>query len=298
MGPDFSETRIEEGPLLSKYRILTGRLRGLGRVLIGFSGGVDSTLLCGVARHVLGRDKVAAYLAVGPSLSAAEHAEALRLAELMDVRVQEYAATEFANPDYLANGPDRCYHCKTDLFVHLQHFAEIVSDADPEFHAAILYGGNVDDTLDFRPGRRAALDHGALAPLAEAGLSKAEVRRLSQAFGLPTADKPAQPCLSSRIPYGSPVDARKLAMVEAGEALLAKGGFREFRLRHFGETARIEVPMDQMERFRDDGFTRTLAASLRDLGFLRMEIDPEGFRSGSLNQSLTEAVKRRHSAAP
>lgn len=298
---DFSEARLKDETLLAKYRILTERLRSLGQVLIGFSGGVDSTLLCGVARHALGKNRVAAYLAVGPSLSAQEHADALRLAGLMDVRVMEYAATEFDNPAYLANGPDRCYHCKTDLFVHLRHFADrsAAASAMPMSSApSILYGGNTDDTLDYRPGRRAAVDHSALAPLAEAGLSKADVRALSHAFGLPTADKPAQPCLSSRIPYGSPVDARKLAMVEAGEAALAKCGFREFRLRHFGDTARIEVPKDQLGKFREEDFTQALAAALRDLGFLKMEIDPEGFRSGSLNQALTEDVKRRHSAAP
>jgi uncharacterized protein len=293
--PDFSETRLRDPALIAKYLLLTARLRELGKVLIGFSGGVDSTLLTGAARFVLGRDAVTACLAVGPSLAAAEHADAVRLAALMDVELREYAATEFENPAYVANGPDRCYHCKTDLFVHLRRFSEAAGQAAEK--AALLYGGNTDDTLDYRPGRRAALDHGALAPLAEAGLSKADVRALSRAFGLPTADKPAQPCLSSRIPYGASVDAGKLAMVEAGEAALAKMGFRESRLRHFGDTARIEVPVDQLHLFGDAEAVRILSETLRGLGFPKMDIDPAGFRSGSLNGALSEEMKRRHTGS-
>jgi uncharacterized protein len=209
----------------------------------------------------------------------------------MDVNLIEFSPTEFENPAYLANRPDRCFHCKNDLFLHLKRFASVFPEA------WILYGGNTDDTLDFRPGRRAAFQHGARAPLAEAGLSKAEVRALSRAFGLPTADKAAQPCLSSRIPYGSRVDAKKLAMVEAGEMLLAKMGFREFRLRHFGETARIEVPADQKSILDDEPRSQILLAELRALGFSQMQVDPKGFRSGRLNESLSEEVKRSESSA-
>ncbi len=260
----------------------------MAQVLIGFSGGVDSTLLVGVARHVLGKTRAVAYLAVGPSLAKQEQIEAQQLAKLMDVELIEYSATEFENPAYLRNGPDRCFHCKNDLFHNLKLFAAAFPTA------SILYGGNTDDTLDFRPGRRAAFEHGARAPLAEAGLSKADVRILSRAFGLPTAEKSAQPCLSSRIPYGSPVDAKKLAMVEAGEILLAKLGFREFRLRHFGDTARIEVPVDQKMILDDEECARNLLQNLRALGFSKMQVDPSGFRSGSLNEALSDEVKLSH----
>ncbi|MDB5050091.1 MAG: ExsB family protein [Fibrobacteres bacterium] len=286
---DFSGTRISHPALAEKYLALQERLRGLGEVLIGFSGGVDSTLLTAVARHVLGRAKVTACLAVGPSLAEQERLEAVELAALMDVELKTYRATEFENPAYVANGPDRCFHCKADLFQHLDRFA-----ADSGSRAALLYGGNLDDTLDYRPGRKAAEAHGALAPLAEATLGKAEVRALSRAIGLPTSEKAAQPCLSSRIPYGSAVTPAKLAAVEAGEAMLAGMGFREFRLRHYGNLARIEVPGDQLDLFTA-ATKRDLAARLRDLGFTEMEIDPAGFRSGNLNRALAPDTLDRFS---
>ena len=162
---------------------------------------------------------------------------------------------------------------------------------------AILYGGNLDDTQDYRPGRRAAEEFSALAPLAEAGLSKAEVRALSRAFGLPTAEKPAMPCLSSRIPYGSAVDAAKLRAVETGEGMLFDMGFQECRLRHEGTTARIEVPLDQASLFADKERTAKLVRALKALGFARVLLDLEGFRSGNLNQALPDGIKRRYAAS-
>jgi pyridinium-3,5-biscarboxylic acid mononucleotide sulfurtransferase len=299
--PDFSEARIPDAVLMGKYRALRNRLRDLGPVLIGFSGGVDSTLLAGVARDVLGKDKVLACLALGPSLPERERLDALRLAVLLDLEIKSYAGTEFANPAYLANGADRCFHCKTDLFEHLGRFADdLAGSGGPPGTAgsgrpSLLYGGNSDDALDYRPGRRAADLHGALAPMAEAGLTKAEVRALSRAFGLPTADKPAMPCLSSRIPYGSRVEPAKLAAVEAGEALLSEMGFRECRLRHEGETARIEVPLDQAALFADAARTRRLVEALKAHGFRRALLDLEGFRSGNLNEALPADLLRRHS---
>jgi pyridinium-3,5-biscarboxylic acid mononucleotide sulfurtransferase len=282
---DFSESQIVNSDLLAKYRQLRKILGSFKNALVGFSGGADSTLLTGVARDVLGRDSVTAYLALGPSLPRREQQEAIELCVLLDVRLVQYPATEFENPAYVANGPDRCFHCKADLFAHLKHFAQSLPEA------TLLYGGNVDDTHDFRPGRLAAQEYGAQAPLAEADLSKAEVRALSNIFHLPTADKPAQPCLSSRIPYGRQVDKTKLAMVEAGEIYLAEMGFREFRLRHFGTLARLEVPVDQFTLWEDSTKKTELFQKLIHLGFKQVEIDALGFRSGSLNEVLSKRQK-------
>ncbi|MEO6098117.1 MAG: ATP-dependent sacrificial sulfur transferase LarE [Fibrobacteria bacterium] len=316
---DFSGNALLDPALRAKYQALQARLRGLKSVLIGFSGGVDSTLLTALARHVLGRPNVIACMAVGPSLAETERLEAVRLAALMDVELKPYPAKEFDNPAYVANGPDRCFHCKADLFRHLEAFAaayaeqslvalspgtsadgiqgsaggapgsagDFLPPAAPEHRPALLYGGNLDDTRDYRPGRKAAETYGALAPLAEAGLTKADVRALSRAIGLPTADKAAQPCLSSRIPYGSPVTVERLAAIEAGEAVLGSMGFREYRLRHYGDTARIEVPSDQLGLFTPDA-RMDLEHRLAGLGFSHLEIDSAGFRSGNLNRGLTQ----------
>jgi pyridinium-3,5-biscarboxylic acid mononucleotide sulfurtransferase len=286
----YAESRVEDPLLLAKYRRLKARLAGLGEAVIGFSGGVDSTLLAAVARQVLGRGKVLACLAVSPSLARREHQEALDLAERLDFELIAFDGTEFANPAYTRNGADRCFHCKTDLFVHLARIA-----AERGF-SALLYGANADDGGDYRPGHRAAQERGGLAPLAEAGLTKAEVRALSRAFALPTADKPAAPCLSSRIPYGTAVTAERLSAVESGEALLKAMGFRECRLRHEGDTARLEVPLDQIGLFSDPSRVRELVAALKQRGFKRVVADLEGFRSGSLNGALTDEDRRRFAA--
>jgi uncharacterized protein len=276
---DFSPDRAA-GAAAAKYRALREHLLSLGSALIGFSGGVDSAFLLGAARAALGRERVLACLAVSPSLPQRERLEAVALAASLDAELLCFDGTEFENPAYVANGPDRCFHCKADLFVHLRRIA------DAQGHGHILYGANADDGLDYRPGLRAAVQHGALAPLAEAGLTKAEIRALARGFGLSVADKPASPCLSSRIPYGSAVTIAKLAAVEEGEALLRKMGFREYRLRHEGETARIEVPLDQIARFDGGELLGALEAALRPHGFDKVFVDPKGFRSGNLNAAL------------
>jgi uncharacterized protein len=292
--------RIADADLLARARDLEARLRALPAALVGFSGGADSALLLAMARRVLGRERVRACIAVGPSLPARELREARELAEMLDVTLVEYPATEAENPAYVANGADRCYHCKADLFSHLARFAAAEARGGGPV-PALLYGGNLDDTRDYRPGRRAAEEAGARAPLAEAGLAKDDVRALSRALGLPTAAKPAQPCLSSRIPYGREVTAEKLAAIEAGEEALRELGFAEGRVRHYGEAARVEVPAAEAHRLDAEArafLERRLAAA----GFRRLEIDPEGFRSGKLNRELSpaerEPFERTRPAAP
>lgn len=282
-----SEDRVPDPALRAKYQILRKRLADLGEAVIGFSGGVDSTLLAAVARHVLGREKTLACLAVSPSLAHRDHQEALELAARLDLELIAFDGTEFANPAYVANSADRCFHCKTDLFVHLRRIA------GEKGYTVLLYGANADDGSDYRPGHKAAREHGGLAPLAETGLTKAEIRTLSRAFGLPTADKPAAPCLSSRIPYGTPVTPARLTAVESGEALLRALGFRECRLRHEGHTARLEVPLDQMGLLSAPGRAGELVDAIKRLGFKQVVVDLEGFRSGSLNANLTDEDRRR-----
>ena len=288
--PGFSDPLVGDPALLDKWRALKSRLDGLEKTVIGFSGGVDSTLLAAAARSALGRDRAIACLALGPSLPEKEKRDAEALADLIDIELVRFQGTEFDNPAYVANGADRCFHCKTDLFVHLKRIAGIRGISP------VLYGANADDGMDYRPGHRAAREHGALAPLAEAGLTKADVRVLSRAFGLPTADKPAMPCLSSRIPYGSPVDRRKLAAIEAGEALLADMGFRESRVRHYGDFARVEVPLDQVRLLEDAQRRLRLTTALKSQGIERVVVDPNGLRSGNLNDALPEATRRIFSA--
>lgn len=273
--------RVADPGLRARCADLEARLAALPSALIAFSGGADSALLAALARRILGRERARARIAVGPSLPARELAEARALAAALDLDLSEHAAGEFANPLYVANGPDRCFHCKADLFANL---AALAADGAPGA-PVLLYGGNLDDTYDYRPGRAAADAAGARAPMAEAGLTKADVRALSRLLGLPTADKPAQPCLSSRIPYGREVTPEKLAAVEAGEEHLRALGFREFRVRHYGATARVEIPLDQAGLMTPSA-RAGLEARLRDLGFDRVELDPEGFRSGNLNRAL------------
>jgi uncharacterized protein len=290
------ERLVADPGLLARSRDLERRLDAFPSALIAFSGGADSALLAAMARRVLGRARMKACIAVGPSLPARELKDARELAESLDVELAEFAATEGENPAYIANGPDRCFHCKADLFAHLSLFAAEAARAGGQA-PALLYGGNLDDTYDYRPGRKAAAEAGARAPLAEAALGKADVRALSRALGLPTADKPAQPCLSSRIPYGQSVTPEKLAAVEAGEAALADLGFREFRMRHFGDQARIEIARAEAGRLTPE-LRASLAERIAGLGFSRVEFDPGGFRSGRLNESLAEGELRKHAPPP
>ena len=266
--------------LQAKAEALREILQSFPAMVIGYSGGVDSAVLCAAALRAVGPERMLACLAVGPSLPQRERVEAEALAATVRFPLLAYQATEIDNPLYRENGPDRCYHCKTDLFVHLGGIAK------EKGFSHVLYGANADDLSDFRPGHRAAKEFATAAPLAEAGLHKAEIRELAKLWNLPCHDKPASPCLSSRIPYRQEVTAEKLARVERGEDMLFSLGFREFRLRSDDGEARIEVPLSDISRFEDPDFMRSVSGELLALGFDRVALDLKGLRSGNLNHAL------------
>jgi len=243
---------------------------------IAFSGGVDSAVVAYLARHFLGHERCRAWIADSASLKRADLAEAKAFAQDHDLPLQILATQELANPDYAANPVDRCYHCKNTLF---QDLLERV-DRD----TWILSGANHDDRGDYRPGMQAAAEAQVRAPLLECGIGKDGVRALARHFRLSCADKPASPCLSSRIPYGQAVTAEKLARIEAAEAWLQQRGFPVCRVRYDQNTARIEVPAEQLASLLplQDG----LAQACRKLGFDRIDIDQEGFVSGKLNRGI------------
>ncbi len=268
--------------LKGKERKLQALLRGYGRVALGFSGGVDSTLLLRAALDVLGPGNVLAAIADTPSLPRKEFAEALRLAEAMGAECVVIHPDELNDPDYVANPEDRCYFCKKHLF------GGIAKAAEERGGAQVLDGSNVDDTGDFRPGRRAAGELGVKSPLMEAGLTKAEVRALSRNAGLPTADKPAMACLASRIPYGTPVTVGVLAQVERAEEVLRAAGFAQCRVRHHGEVARIEVPVADMPRLLDGSVRGPVTRDIQAAGYRYVTLDLQGYRMGSLNEGVRD----------
>jgi len=242
--------------------------------LVAFSAGVDSTLVLAVAREVLG-DRAMALTAHSPAVPAAEREEARALAARMGVRHLEVASREQDDPRYVANGLDRCYYCKSELYRLCEELAR------REGLAVILDGFNADDLADHRPGQRAARERRVRSPLAEAGLSKLEVRAWSAALGLPTADKPQMACLASRIPYGTPVTPERLRQIERAEAALRALGLREIRVRHHGDIGRIEVSEGELQ----EAFSRRegLAAAVKGAGFKLAVLDLEPFRSGRMN---------------
>ena len=263
-----------------KEQKLHALLRGYGRVAIGFSGGVDSTLLLKVSLEVLGAENVLAVIADTPSLPRKEFAEAQHLAEGMGAVCAVIHPDELGDPRYAANPADRCYFCKKHLF---QGIADL---AAARGFAAVLDGNNADDAGDYRPGRRAAQELHVKSPLMEAGLTKAEIRALSARFGLPTADKPAMACLASRIPYGTPVTADVLGQVERAEAALREAGFAQCRVRHHGEVARIEVAVGELPRLLDGAVREILVRRIKEAGYRYVTLDLQGYRTGSLNEGL------------
>ena len=269
-----------EASLEAKTQFLQRTLGGLENAVVAYSGGVDSTFLAKMAFDALG-SRALAVTAVSPSLAQAERDDATRFADQIGIRHEFIETRELENSAYRANDSSRCFHCKAELFDRLREF---VAERDVQH---MLYGPVVDDLGDFRPGMAASRERGARAPLVEAGLRKAEVRELSRRLGLPSWDKPAVACLSSRVAYGSEVTVEKLGQIEAGEALLRAEGFRELRVRHHGTIARIEVPESELGRFTQDSERRQrILDGLKSLGFTYVTLDLQGFRSGAMNEAL------------
>ena len=246
-------------------------------VVVAFSGGADSALVAWVATDVLGPERVHCVTAVSPSLPEAELHDCARLAADWGLNWSKVVTDELDDPAYRRNDAERCYHCKDALARALGPLAEGLG-------AAVVLGVNLDDLGDHRPGQRAAADHGARFPLVEAGFSKARVRRCSQSLGLRTAHKPAAACLASRVPYGTPVTLGVLREVEAAEAALRRLGFAELRVRHYGETARIEVPLERLVDLV--GQRIEVVAAVHDAGYRYVTVDLEGLRTGNLNGAV------------
>lgn len=264
----------------AKFDAARQRLRHAGSVVVAFSGGIDSAVASLLAVQAVGPERSLAITGRSHATPSAELESVAEIAAEIGIRHELLDTDEFANPDYLRNPTDRCYYCKNELYGRLTAIA-----AERRL-GVVINGLNADDLSDYRPGIEAAKQHGIVAPLADAAISKAEIRAFAAAHGLSIHDKPASPCLSSRVPYGEAITPDKLRRIDAAERLLRELGFRECRVRHHDRLARIEVPADEIERLARDEIRERLDAELRAMGFLYVTLDLRGLRSGSLNEAL------------
>ena len=272
--------------LTAQRAALDAHLRSLGRLLVAYSGGVDSAFLAFAAHQVLG-DGMLAVLADSASLARTQLQDAVAFAQEQRIPLQVIETSELARADYARNDAARCFYCKDELFTALEELRRARG------FDRVAYGVNRDDLSDFRPGQKAAAEHGVAAPLLEAGLTKADIRALARAAGLRVWDKPASPCLSSRIAYGLPVTPQALAAIERGEEALAALGFRQCRVRYHGDIVRIEIAPQEMPRALSPAMAAEFTRIFKELGFTFVTLDLEGFRSGSLNTLLPAAALTR-----
>jgi uncharacterized protein len=271
----------------AKREFLQAHLQRMGRLLVAYSGGVDSGYLAWAAYQALG-EKMLAVIADSPSLARTQLADAIAFAREQSIPLEVIATSELDRPEYVRNDGQRCFFCKDELFTLMESFRTARG------YDALAYGVNLDDQGDFRPGQKAATAHHVFAPLLDAGLGKEEIRLLARQAGLRIWDKPASACLSSRIEYGRPVTREALHVVEKGEDALRALGFKQLRVRHHGEIVRIEVAREELERALDPAMAAQFAAIFKALGFKFVTLDLEGFRSGSMNTLLpaTELFRR------
>ena len=265
---------------------LDQRLRGLGRLLVAYSGGIDSAFLAWAAHRALGAD-MRAIIADSPSLARTHLQDAIAFAAEHGIPLEVLNTAELDRPEYARNDAARCFYCKDELFKAMEGYRAV------QGFDAIAYGVNLDDQGDFRPGQQAAQQHHVAAPLLEAGLGKAEIRELARAAGLRVWDKPASACLSSRVEYGREVTREVLAVIEQGEDELRALGFRQFRVRHHGETVRLEIAPDELPKALTPAMTAAFTRIFKGLGYTYVTLDLEGFRSGSMNAVLPARVLRQ-----
>lgn len=269
-----------------KYQQLQAILKDLERVVVAYSGGVDSTFLLAACLETLEPDNVLAVIGISASLARSQYRQAMEAAEAMGAHVVEVHADELEDANYAANRADRCFHCKIHLYTTLQRVGK------KRGFTHVICGANFDDQDDFRPGNRAALDLGVHSPLMEAGLTKADIRELSRERCLPTADIPASPCLASRLSYGLEVTRERLAQVEAAEDFLRSLGFKEFRVRHHDTVARIEVIPDDLPILMQENNRTAIVDKLKSIGFKFVSVDLQGFRSGALNEAIADQIQK------